>query len=128
MLIVESVDEQKKRQPVHTSERVVSLSDISIYTDDDKEVPLQTVFRNIQEAYAHQAVELSPKKSSSSEIQEFFLKVLPNYDADRVHVSDMRKVLAWYNLLVKAQLDDFEPGAEVPVEEEKTEETTDEKA
>lgn len=118
MLIVESIDEQKKRQPVHATERVVSLSDISIYTDDDKEVPLQTVFRNIQEAYAHKTVELSPKKSSTSEMQGFFLKALPNYDTDRVHVSDMRKVLAWYNLLVKAQLDDFEPEAEAPAGEE----------
>lgn len=123
MLIVESVDEQKKRQPVHASERVVSLSDISIYTDDDKEVPLQTVFRNIQEAYAHQAVELSPKKSASSDIQDFFRKALPNYDADRVHLSDMRKVLAWYNLLVKAQLDDFEPEEETSAGEEEKAET-----
>lgn len=118
MLIVESIDEQKKRQPIHSTDRVVSLSDISIYTNDDKEVPLAEVFHNIQQAYDHKTVELSPKKASSEQIVEFFTKALPNYDTDRVHTSDMRKVLSWYNLLVAAQLDDFEPEtpADAPAE------------
>lgn len=116
MLIVETVDSQKKRLPIHSTERVVSLSDISIYTDDDQEESLRAVFHNIQEAYGHQPVALSPKKASTAEIQEFFLKALPNYDTDRVHVSDMRKVLSWYNLLTEAGLDDFEPET-APAEE-----------
>lgn len=122
MLIVETVDSQKKRLPIHSTERVVALSEISIYTDDDQEESLRAVFHNIQEAYGHQRVELSPKKASSAEIQEFFLKALPNYDTDRVHVSDMRKVLSWYNLLTDAGLTDFEPEAEQkPAEEQPAE-------
>ncbi len=108
MLLVETIDEAKKRMPVLSTDKVVALSDISIYTNDDKEVPLASVFQSAKTAYDGKAVDLSPKKAPQADIVAFFEKVLPSYDTDRVHVSDMRKVLAWYNLLVKAGLDDFE--------------------
>ena len=108
MLIVETLDAEKKRQPAYATDRVVSLSDISIYTDDDKEVPLANVFQNIQKEYDGKAVDLSPKKAEQDDIVAFFTKVLPNYDTDRVRVSDMRKVLAWYNLLVNYGITEFE--------------------
>ncbi|MDO4994628.1 MAG: DUF5606 domain-containing protein [Bacteroidales bacterium] len=108
MLIVEAIDESKKRQPAYATDRVVALSDISIYTDDDKEVPLAVVFQNIQKAYDGKAVELHPKKASQDDVVAFFKKALPNYDADRVRVSDMRKVLSWYNILVSEGMTDFE--------------------
>lgn len=108
MLIVESLDAEKKRQPAYATDRVVALSDISIYTDDDKEVPLANVFQNIQKEYDGKVVDLHPKKASQDEVLTFFKKVLPNYDADRVRVSDMRKVLAWYNILIGEGITDFE--------------------
>jgi hypothetical protein len=108
MLIVETLDAEKKRQPAYATDRVVSLSDISIYTDDDKEVPLANVFQNIQKEYDGKAVDLHPKKASQDEILTFFKKALPNYDTDRVRVSDMRKVLSWYNILVEQGMTDFE--------------------
>ena len=98
-LIVETVDEQKKRIPAFGADRVVSLGDISIYTNDDSEVPLGDVFESIKANYGTAPLELSPKKASQDDIIAFFTKVLPNYDTDRVRVSDMRKVLAWYNIL-----------------------------
>lgn len=116
MLIVETVDAQKKRIPIHSTERVVALSEISIYTDDGQEESLRAVFHNIQEAYGQQRVDLSPKKAAAADIQAFFLKALPNYDTDRVHVSDMRKVLSWYNILTDAGLTGFEPEAETQAE------------
>lgn len=108
MLIVETIDAAKKRMPALSTERVVALSDISIYTNDDQEVPLASVLQNIYKIYKGKAVELAPKKASQEEIISFFEKALPNYDTDRVRVSDMRKVLSWYNILVDEGLTDFE--------------------
>ncbi|MBQ0047535.1 MAG: DUF5606 domain-containing protein [Prevotellaceae bacterium] len=116
-LIVETVDEQKKRMPAFGADKVVSLGDISIYTNDDNEVSLASVFTSIKDNYDGKQVDLSPKKADQDDIIAFFAKVLPNYDTDRVRVSDMRKVLSWYNLLVAYGITDFEEK-----EEEKTEE------
>lgn len=106
-IIVETVDEQKKRFPAFGADRVVSLADISIYTNDDKEVSLASVFDSIKQNYDGKAVDLSPKKADQDDIIAFFAKVLPNYDTDRVRVSDMRKVLSWYNILITNGIDDF---------------------
>lgn len=106
-LIVETVDAQKKRMPAFGADKVVSLHDISIYTDDDNEVSLESVFESIKANYDGKVVDLSPKKASQDDIVAFFAKVLPNYDQDRVRVSDMRKVLAWYNLLVEYGITEF---------------------
>lgn len=106
-LIVETVDAQKKRMPAFGADQVVSLHDISIYTDDDNEVSLESVFESIKANYEAKVVDLSAKKASQDEIIAFFTKVLPNYDQDRVRVSDMRKVLSWYNLLVEYGITEF---------------------
>ena len=122
-LIVETVDEQKRRIPAFGAEKVVSLGDISIYTNDDKEVSLASVFESIKQNYDAATVDLSPKKASQDDIIAFFTKVLPNYDTDRVRVSDMRKVLSWYNILVSNGINEFvakeKEGEEDVVEEEK---------
>ena len=120
-LIVETVDAQKKRIPAFGTDRVVSLGDISIYTNDDAEVPLASVFENIKKEYEGKKVDLSPKKASQNEIIHFFTKALPNYDTDRVHVSDMRKVLSWYNILVENGITEFEDKEENAEAEETTE-------
>lgn len=121
MLIVESLDAAKKRQPAYATDKVVALSDISIYTNDDAEVPLASVFENIKKEYEGKTVDLSPKKASQNEIIQFFTKALPTYDIDRVHVSDMRKVLSWYNILVENGVTEFEEKEEKPATEEATE-------
>lgn len=121
-LIVETVDEQKKRVPAFGADRVVSLGDISIYTNDDSEVPLSSVFESIKANYGDKPLDLSPKKASQDDIIAFFTKVLPNYDTDRVRVSDMRKVLSWYNILTADGYTEFAPKAEeesAAAEEEK---------
>ncbi|MBO4674389.1 MAG: DUF5606 domain-containing protein [Bacteroidaceae bacterium] len=117
-LIVETVDEQKKRIPAFGADRVVSLGDISIYTNDDGEVSLASVFESIKQNYGDKPLDLSPKKASQDDIIAFFAKVLPNYDTDRVRVSDMRKVLAWYNILTADGITDFVSNGEETTEEE----------
>src|SRR5574344_512573 len=122
-LIVETIDAQKKRMPAFGAERVVSLGDISIYTNDDSEIPLANVLDSIKTNYDGKAVDLSPKKADQEDIIAFFTKVLPNYDTDRVCVSDMRKVLSWYNILVENGITDFKDET-TEAEEEKAEEST----
>ena len=119
-LIVETVDEQKKRIPAFGADRVVSLGDISIYTNDDSEVKLSTVFESIKQNYGDKPLDLSPKKASQDDIIAFFTKVLPNYDTYRVRVSDMRKVLSWYNILTADGITEFDDK-----EEEETKESED---
>ena len=117
-LIVETVDAQKKRMPAFSADKVVSLGDISIYTDDDKEIALAQVFENIKKEYKGAVVPLNHKKAESDEVTAFFGKVLPNYDKDRVRVSDMRKVLCWYNLLVEYGMTEFLPKEDEAQKEE----------
>ena len=119
-LIVETVDEQKKRIPAFGADRVVSLGDISIYTNDDSEVKLSTVFESIKQNYGDKPLDLSPKKASQDDIIAFFTKASPNHDTDRVRVSDMRKVLSWYNILTADGITEFDDK-----EEEETKESED---
>jgi len=108
MLIVESLDDTKKRMPAYASDRVVAVSEISIYTDDGEDTPLINVFDSIKKLYEGKEVDVNHKKADNDDIIAFFAKALPNYDTERVRVSDMRKVIAWYNILIKAGITDFE--------------------
>lgn len=105
-LIVETLDTTKRRMPVFSSDRVTSLADIAMYTDAD-DVPLWQVLTNLGEKEQSQPTALNPKKASSKELREFFAAVLPSYDRDRVHDSDIKKLIQWYNLLVAAGITDF---------------------
>lgn len=108
MLIVEAIDSTKKRMPVHGTDKVVSLGDIAMYTDDE-EVPLWQVLDNVKNKCEGAACTIDYKKASNDELADFFAEVLPNYDRDRVYMSHVRKLIQWYNLLVSAGLTDFVP-------------------
>ncbi len=122
MLIVETVDSAKKRMPAYGADKVVSLADISIYTDDDNEVSLASVFESIKAKYEGKLVDISSNKADKQSVIDFFEAVLPNYDRDRVRVSDMRKVIAWYNILVANGITEFEEKTEETENTENTEE------
>ena len=98
-LIVESLDETHKRQPVFSSDRVTSLADIAMFTEGD-DVPLMDVLAAIRDKEEGKACSLQYKKASSNELREYFAQVLPDFDRDRVHDSDIRKLLQWYNILI----------------------------
>ena len=127
MLIVETLDEQRKRMPAYASDRVVSVADISIYTDDGEDTPLTRVFDSIKTIYEGKQVDINHKKADNEDIVAFFAKVLPNYDTDRVRVSDMRKVIAWYNILTATGETDFVDPAEAEANNE-TEDNNETKA
>lgn len=119
MLIVETIDEKKRRFPVGPRDRVTSLNDVSMYTEGD-DVSLNSVFHNIKELYQGQTVDIDLKKASKDELSDFMTKALPSYDRERVHLSDIKKLIQWYNLLVSNGISDFEPAAE-PAEEQSAE-------
>lgn len=96
--IIEDVT-SKKKISIGNSSQVSLLDNIAMFTFD-KEVPLFEVFENIAKAYDYQ--EAIPHKSSDEELKAFMLKVLPNYDTERVYTSDIKKLAQWYNILQKA--------------------------
>lgn len=106
-LIVESVDSAKKRTPVFASDRVTSLGDIAMYTNDE-DIELWKVFKSVGEKEESKKCSLDYKKSSSAELHAYFAEVLPDYDRDRVRDSDIKKLLQWYNILVENGYTDFE--------------------
>ena len=111
MLIVESVSADKKRSPIYASEKVISLGDIAMYTDAD-EVPLSEVLEAVKTKEDGKETSLDYKKASAEELGEFMAEVLPNYDRDRVHLSDIKKLIQWYNLLVSNGITEFVEKAE----------------
>ncbi len=105
MLIVESVADNK-RSPIYASDKVISLSDIAMYTDDD-EVALAEVLESVKNKENGNVASLDYKKASSEELHQFMAEVLPTYDRDRVHTSDIKKLIQWYNLLVSNGINEF---------------------
>lgn len=118
MLIVETLDATQKRQPVHGTDKVISLGDIAMYTDDE-EVPLRQVFANVKAKEEGKPATIDPKKASANELHEYMAAVLPNYDRDRVYNNDIKKLITWYNILVNNNMADFED----PTEEATTDES-----
>lgn len=106
-LVVEALDNTKRRMPVFNSSRPVSLADIAIYTQTD-DVPLMKVLLAVREKEEAKPCSLNYKKASGNELREYFAQILPDFDRERVHDSDIRKLLQWYNILVEAGLTQFE--------------------
>ncbi len=120
-VIVESITDGK-RFPAFAHERISSLAEISIFTTGE-DIPLEDVFKKIYEKYDGEKV--LDKKPGGTELKEFLAEVLPDYDRDRVYVSDIKKLVQWYNLLVEHDMMEFSeeeaPEAEAETGEEGTE-------
>ena len=113
-IIVESVLDGKCA-PAFARDRMSSLEEISIFSvDEDK--PLKEVFMSIHEKMGDK-VDFDYKKASNDQLKAKFLEVMPDYDQDAVYPSDMKKVFAWYQMLVDKNLLDFTP----EVDEKETE-------
>ena len=106
-LIVEILDETHRRLPAFAADRITSLADIAMYTDGD-DVPLGKVLENMKQLEDSKEASINYKKASGDELSEYFAKVLPNFDRERVHVSDIKKLIQWYNILVNNGVTDFE--------------------
>lgn len=105
-LILETLDETKKRVPAGNRDRVTSLRDVSMYTLDE-DMPLMQVFENMKQKENGAKVALDPRKASKEELFAYLEEVLPNCDTDRIYPSDVKKLIQWYNILVEAGYTDF---------------------
>lgn len=106
-LIIEILDESKKRTPVFPTDRVTSLADIAMYTNSE-DIALWKVLKNLGEKEGNKECLFNYKKASKAELHDFFSQVLPSYDRDRVHDGDIKKLIQWYNILIKNGFTDFE--------------------
>ena len=105
-LILETLDETKKRVPAGNRDRVTSLRDVSMYTLDE-DMPLMQVFENMKQKENGAKVALDPRKASKEELFAYLEEVLPNCDTERIYPSDVKKLIQWYNILVEAGYTDF---------------------
>ena len=116
MLIVESISADKKRFPAYGNEKIISLADIAMYTDD-AEVPLYDVLEAMKKKENTAVASIDPKKATPEQLREYLGEVLPNFDRDRVHNGDIKKLISWYNILISNGITEFksEPEAEEEV-------------
>lgn len=112
-LIVESLADAR-RLPISARERVVSLGDISMYTDGE-DISLAEVLTKAYERHGGQPIDLAPLGSSDA-LQAAFAEILPSFDRDRVYPSDVKKLFTWYNILIAAGFTSF--ADEAPAEDE----------
>lgn len=122
-IIVESLD-TKKRIPVYSTAKVSALEDIAIYTETS-DVPLKDIFKAISEK--EEGASALSHKSSGNELKKYFEEVIPDFDKDRVYVSDIKKVLQWYNMLLEKEMLDFSEEEAEESKEENEENTSEEK-
>lgn len=117
-VIVESLNEVKKREMISAAAKVSVLNEIAIYTAYDQETgdskPLSDLFKAIKEKHGEK-IDIDTKKASGADLFEFMEEVFPEFDQDRVYANDIKKIVNWYNLI-----SEFYP--EALVEQEKEEE------
>lgn len=113
-IIVESLIDGK-RFPAYSNSKIIALEDISIYTENE-DMPLKEVFKRIYDK--ENGKPAINHKESQEKITAYFNKIVPEYDKERVYISDIRKIIQWYNLLVSRGILNFEQEQETekPVE------------
>ncbi|MDR0431350.1 MAG: DUF5606 domain-containing protein [Tannerellaceae bacterium] len=116
MLIVESLAE-KKRVPVYAKDKVISLGDIAIYTDD-KEIPLHEVLTSVKNKENGEKAPIDLPSAKPDALRAYFAEILPNFDRERVYPNDIKKLLSWYNLLIANDITDFTPEKKETKEEQ----------
>ena len=101
-VLVESLDEKATRTLAPARNKVSLLSEISIYTQDpDQTVPLTDVFDRIYQK--HGATVPVSGKSSEGELTDFMAGIIPDYDRERVYLSDIKKVANWFGIVSKSR-------------------------
>jgi len=114
LFIAESLIDQK-RIPVYSRDKVVALGDITMFSNDG-DVRLAKIFQSIKQKENGEEIIFSPS-ITAEELRSYFSQVLPDFDRDRVYPSEIKKVMNWYNLLVKSGLTEFEEEKEQVSEE-----------
>jgi hypothetical protein len=104
MLIVESLTDQK-RIPAHSSDKVVSLGDISMFTEGEDK-PLGEILEAMKAKENGAKASVDPRLGNDV-LRSYFAEIVPDFDRDRVYPTDIKKLIIWYNLLVETGNTDF---------------------
>lgn len=124
-IIVEGLSD-KKRVNVYASTKVSTLSDISMFTTGEDKPIEEIMFSIYEKEKGGPAID---SKADDKAIEKYFGEVLPDYDKDRVYISNMRKLFSWYNALqVSGNLKKKEENAAEGEEKVKAVKTTETKA
>lgn len=105
-IVIQDLTTKVKRQ-LFPKDKVVSLYDISIYTEEG-DLPLRTLLTTIFEKQSGKELDAENVAATPESLKSFMEEVLPNYDKERVYPTDIRKVVLWYNMLVKDGFITFE--------------------
>ncbi len=106
-LIVEALDETHRRMPAFGTDRITSLADVAMFTETE-DVPLMKILASMRDIEKGKQSSVNFKKATPDELHTYFSKVLPNWDKDRVQNSHIKKLIQWYDILIKAGITDFE--------------------
>ena len=118
LLIIESLTD-KKRIPAYARDKVISLNDVSIYTDEEEE-PVRKVLDAIKEKEGCKSISIDYTKAQPDELRAYLAEVLPNFDRERVYPSDIKKLMKWYDTLIANDITDFSVKEEEATEEAAT--------
>jgi hypothetical protein len=109
-MIIESLVE-KKRIPAYAKDKVISLGDIAVYTNET-EIPLYKVLNGVKAKEGGEKVTLDLSRANPEELRAYLAEVLPEFDRERVYPTDIKRLLNWYNLLLSVGITDFDPAKE----------------
>jgi len=110
MLIVESLSDGK-RMPAHSTDKVVALNDVSMFTEGDDK-PLREILEALKTKENGAKASVDPK-SDANTLRNFFAEIVPDFDRERVYPTDIKKLIQWYNILVETGNSDFSVKEEV---------------
>jgi len=96
-VILESIDAAKNKVIIDTNSKVSILKDITVYTTGADNIALSEILFKINELYKNN-LPVTPK-STDKELRDFFLKIVSDYDSERVYSSDIKKMVNWYGIL-----------------------------
>jgi len=124
--ILESLTD-KKRIPAYESDKTTILAYVDIYTNEDR-IPLYKVLNNIKEKESQKKIQWDFTKATSDELRAYMGEVLPDFDRERVYPTDIKRLLNWYNILVEAGYQVFDPEEDEKQKEENESEEGEEEA
>lgn len=104
MLIVESLA-TGKRTPAYAHDKVISLADVAIYTNDE-DMPLADVLEKVAAKTEAQPIDIKGFADDKA-IRAYFAEILPDFDDNRVYTTDIKKLFNWYNILIAAGFTKF---------------------
>lgn len=116
-IVVKSLEDDKTQFVSSRIHGVSSLDNISVYLEHEETTELKSVIREMQKKESE--ISIPDSKADPKLLQEYFKKIIPNYDQEKVHSSDMKKMIRWFQLLKQHDL--------IPAEETKEEEQNTEK-